>query len=57
MPASMDPKDNVKMKFTVIGFVIHVYFRLFPIRDTGMNWHAQELQLHEIEVNVSLQIS
>ena len=24
--------------------------RLFPIRESGINFHAQELQLHEIEV-------
>lgn len=23
--------------------------RLFPIRERGLNWEAQELQLHEIE--------
>lgn len=26
------------------------FYRLFPIRETGMNFHAQELQMHEIEV-------
>ncbi|XP_060551607.1 opioid growth factor receptor-like protein 1 isoform X1 [Ruditapes philippinarum] len=24
-------------------------YRLFPIRESGLNWHAQELQLHEIK--------
>lgn len=24
--------------------------RLFPIRERGMNWHSQELQLHEVKV-------
>ncbi len=24
--------------------------RLFPIRERGLNWHAEELQLHEIKV-------
>ena len=29
----------------------HGYIQwLFPIRESGMNWHAQELQSHEIEV-------
>ena len=26
------------------------FFRLFPIKEQGLNWHAQELQQHEIEV-------
>ena len=26
------------------------YCRLFPIRESGMNFYSQELQLHEIEV-------
>lgn len=30
--------------------VHHGYIQwLFPIRESGLNWHAQELQLHEIE--------
>ena len=27
-------------------------YRLFPIRESGMNWHAQELQPHEAKVGV-----
>lgn len=30
------------------------FFRLFPIRESGLNWHAQELQLHEIDVRITL---
>lgn len=28
----------------------HLFYRLFPIRESGMNFHAQELQCHEINV-------
>lgn len=35
--------------------VHHGYIQwLFPIRERGLNWHAQELQPHEIKVNKCL---
>ena len=31
-------------------------YRLFPIRERGMNYHSQELQLHEAEVRRSVHL-
>lgn len=41
----------MKSHFSFILCVcFHLFDRLFPIRESGMNWDAQELQLHEAKV-------